>query len=94
MQKRKATRTCADWQPRDNDELHRAVHRSEELRLARERRAPAPRLFDRRGDDDMARHLLAEAPSRIPRWSLDKTAPRLNAWASTTAAAWKIDLGL
>ena len=49
--------------------------------------------FDRRGDDDMARHLLAEAPSRIPRWSLDKTAPRLNAWATTTAAAWKMDLG-
>ena len=32
-------------------------------------------------DDDMARHLLAEAPSRIPRWSLDRTSPRLDAWA-------------
>jgi hypothetical protein len=50
--------------------------------------------FHRRGDDDIARHLLAEAPSRIPRWSLDKTAPRLHAWATTTAAAWKVDLGL
>ena len=33
--------------------------------------------FHRRGDDDMARHLLAEAPSRIPRSSLEKTSPRV-----------------
>jgi hypothetical protein len=44
--------------------------------------------FHRRGDDDMARHLLAEAPSRIPRWSLDKTTPALDAWAKTTARLW------
>jgi hypothetical protein len=31
--------------------------------------------FHRRGHDDMSRHLLTEAPSRIPRWSLDKTLP-------------------
>ena len=46
--------------------------------------------FHRRGDDDMARHLLAEAPSRIPRWSLDKTSPRLDAWAKERARAWEI----
>ncbi len=44
--------------------------------------------FHRRGDDDMARHLLAEAASRIPRWSLDKTTPALDAWAKTTARLW------
>ncbi len=46
--------------------------------------------FHRRGDDDMARHLLAEAPSRIPRWSLKNTSPRLDAWAKESARAWEI----
>jgi hypothetical protein len=46
--------------------------------------------FHRRGDDDMARHLLAEAPSRIPRSSLDKTSPRLDAWAKEQARAWAL----
>jgi tetratricopeptide (TPR) repeat protein len=48
--------------------------------------------YRRRGDDDMARHLLAEAPSRIPRWSLDKTIPRLDAWARAIAQTWQIKL--
>ena len=48
-------------------------------------------VFHRRGDDDMARHLLAEAPSRIPRSTLDKTSPRLAAWAKETARAWGIE---
>jgi hypothetical protein len=47
--------------------------------------------FDRRGDDDMARHLLAEAPSRIARSSLPQTSPRLHAWAKDHAGAWGID---
>jgi hypothetical protein len=47
--------------------------------------------FHRRGDDDMARHLLAEAPSRIPRSSLAQTSPRLDAWAKESARAWGID---
>jgi len=47
-------------------------------------------VFHRRGDDDMARHLLAEAPSRIPRSSLAKTSPRLDAWAKEHARAWGI----
>ena len=46
--------------------------------------------FHRRGDDDMARHLLAEAPSRIPRSSLETTSPRLAAWAKERARAWEI----
>jgi hypothetical protein len=37
--------------------------------------------FHRRGDQDMARHLLAESGSRIERSSLPVTAPRLHAWA-------------
>ena len=44
--------------------------------------------FHRRGDDDMARHLLAEAPSRTPRSSLETTSPRLDAWAKDRARAW------
>jgi hypothetical protein len=47
--------------------------------------------FHRRGDDDMARHLLAEAPSRIPRWSLRETSPRLDAWAREKAREWDQD---
>jgi hypothetical protein len=47
--------------------------------------------FHRRGDDDMARHLRAEAPSRIPRSALEKTSPRLAAWAKETARAWGIE---
>ena len=47
--------------------------------------------FHRRGDDDMARHLLAEAPSRIPRWSLRETSPRLDAWAREKAREWEQD---
>lgn len=48
-------------------------------------------VFHRRGDDDMSRHLLAEAPSRIPRSALEKTSPRLAAWAKETARAWGIE---
>ena len=47
--------------------------------------------FHRRGDDDMARHLLTEAPSRIPRSSLPQTSPRLHAWAQEKAREWEID---
>ena len=47
--------------------------------------------FHRRGDDDMARHLLAEAPSRIARSSLPQTSPRLHAWAQDRARAWGVD---
>jgi hypothetical protein len=47
--------------------------------------------FHRRGDDDMSRHLLTEAPSRVTRWSLDKTIPRLDAWAKERARVWGID---
>jgi hypothetical protein len=47
--------------------------------------------FHRRGDDDMARHLLAEAPSRIPRSSLPQTSPRLHAFAQEKAREWGID---
>jgi tetratricopeptide (TPR) repeat protein len=47
--------------------------------------------FQRRGDDDLARHLLAEAPSRIPRSSLATTSPRLAAWAAETARAWGVE---
>ena len=46
--------------------------------------------FHRRGDDDMARHLLAEAPSRTPRSTLPTTAPRLHAWAEERRAAWAL----
>ena len=44
--------------------------------------------FERRGDGDMARHLLAEAPARMPRSSLPTEAPRLHAWAEERRAAW------
>src|SRR5262249_53172065 len=37
--------------------------------------------FHRRGDEEMARHLLDEAPSRIGRPSLHITSPRLHEWA-------------
>jgi hypothetical protein len=48
-------------------------------------------VFHRRGDDDMARHLLSEAPSRIARATLGTTSPRLAAWAKETARAWGIE---
>jgi hypothetical protein len=47
--------------------------------------------FARRGDEDMARHLLAEAPSRIPRWSLTTTSPRLDRWARERMQVWGIE---
>jgi hypothetical protein len=46
--------------------------------------------FHRRGDDDMARHLLGEAPSRTPRSTLPATAPRLHAWAEERRVAWAL----
>jgi hypothetical protein len=42
--KSKGNSVSNDWQPRDNDELHGAVHRPEGLRLARQR-GPAPPRF-------------------------------------------------
>ena len=47
-------------------------------------------VFHRRGDDDMARHLLAEAPARTPRSSLQAEAPRLHEWAEERRAAWEL----
>jgi len=44
--------------------------------------------FDERGDQDMARHLLEEAPSRMPRSPLPAAAPALHAWAERRRAAW------
>jgi tetratricopeptide (TPR) repeat protein len=46
--------------------------------------------FEARGDVEMARHLLAEASSRIPRDSLPAVAPRLHAWAEARRAAWQL----
>jgi tetratricopeptide (TPR) repeat protein len=47
--------------------------------------------FDRRGDADMARHLLSEAPARMPRSSLAAEAPRLQAWADDRQERWGLD---
>ena len=44
--------------------------------------------FQRRGDEDMARHLLAESVSRMPRPYLATAQPRLHAWAEERRAAW------
>ncbi len=44
--------------------------------------------FHRRGDDDMARHLLWEAPSRMPCWPLEKYDPRLAAWMAERMKVW------
>ncbi len=49
--------------------------------------------FHRRGDDDMARHLLLESASRIPRAALPMTQPGLHAWAEQRRAAWGLDAG-
>jgi hypothetical protein len=48
--------------------------------------------FHRRGDDDMARHVLAESASRLPNGpdELRQAAPRLAAWAEDKRAAWGI----
>jgi len=47
--------------------------------------------FERRGDADMARHLLSEAPARTPRSSLHIEAPRLQAWADDRREAWGLN---
>jgi hypothetical protein len=44
--------------------------------------------FQRRGDEAMARHLLAEAPSRMVRSPLPAAVPRLHAWFEERRAAW------
>jgi hypothetical protein len=49
--------------------------------------------FHRRGDDDLARHLLAESASRMPRSSLPTAQPRLEAWAAAQRVAWGIPAG-
>jgi hypothetical protein len=48
--------------------------------------------FHRRGDDDMARHLLAESSSRLPNGDaeLRLATPRVAAWAAAKRAAWGI----
>jgi hypothetical protein len=49
--------------------------------------------FHRRGDEEMARHLLVEAPPRIVRSPLATSAPRLHAWAEERRAAWDLGAG-
>lgn len=46
--------------------------------------------FARRGDEEMARHLLAEAGPRLTNEPLARTRPRLHAWYVETCAAWGI----
>jgi len=74
----------------DDDTLHRWARAALGRTRFGEMLVALAWAFHRRGDDDMARHLLAEAPSRIPRSSLDKTSPRLDAWAKERARAWEI----
>jgi hypothetical protein len=38
--------------------------------------------FDQRGDQDMAQHMLREAPTRLETEFLPETAPKLHAWLS------------
>ena len=75
----------------DDDTLHRWARAALGRTRFGEMLVSLAWAFDRRGDDDMARHLLSEAPSRIPRWSLDKTSPRLDTWAKDRAQAWGIE---
>jgi hypothetical protein len=74
----------------DDDTLHRWARAALGRTSFGEMLVSLAWAFHRRGDDDMARHLLAEAPSRIPRSSLENTAPKLAAWAKTTAQVWGI----
>jgi len=85
-----ATADTPDALP-DDDTLHRWARAALGRTRFGEMLVSLAWAFHRRGDDDMARHLLAEAPSRIPRWSLDKTTPRLDAWAKERAQAWGIE---
>jgi len=75
----------------DDDTLHRWARAALGRTRFGEMLVSLAWAFHRRGDDDMARHLLAEAPSRIPRWSLRETSPRLDAWARERGRAWAID---
>ena len=74
----------------DDDTLHRWARAALGRTRFGEMLVSLAWAFHRRGDDDMARHLLAEAPSRIPRPSLETTSPRLDAWAKERARAWGI----
>jgi hypothetical protein len=75
----------------DDDTLHRWARAALGRTTMGEMLVGLAWAVHRRGDDDMARHLLAEAPSRIPRWSLHVTSPRLDAWAKESARAWGIE---
>jgi hypothetical protein len=44
--------------------------------------------FHRRGDDEMAKHLLAEAPARLQSEHLGRVLPRLVEWADSQRVAW------
>lgn len=49
--------------------------------------------FHRRGDDDMARMLLREAPARLTGHYLMDSAPRVHAWMEAKRAEWNIREG-
>lgn len=49
--------------------------------------------FDRRGDRDMAEHMLREAPARLETEFLAETTPRLHAWLVERLAAMPRDDG-
>jgi tetratricopeptide (TPR) repeat protein len=44
-----------------------------------------------RGDEDMAAHLLREAPDRLEASFLPECDPKLHAWMEEKRAAWKLD---
>ncbi|ACY18515.1 hypothetical protein [Haliangium ochraceum] len=46
--------------------------------------------FHRRGDDDMARMMLREAPERLTGHFLADSAPRVHAWFEAKRASWQI----
>jgi tetratricopeptide (TPR) repeat protein len=47
--------------------------------------------FHRRGDNDMARMMLREAPSRLAGHYLADSAPRVHAWMQAKREEWKLD---
>jgi hypothetical protein len=47
--------------------------------------------YGARGDQDMAAHLLREAPDRLEASFLPECDPRLHAWMEEKRVAWKLD---
>jgi tetratricopeptide (TPR) repeat protein len=84
---------CLDDSTRVPAELHQWVRATLQTNVFGGNVVLLAWVYDRRGDADMAAHLLEESEMRLERWHLDRTFPKLWRWREAARVRLKVELG-